>query len=198
MVREPSDHGVFNSWDRRPSVTKRANESYGNTPLPHRIENNFVINGYNGVWALDHDDGSSYYNDSANFLVYGGVKNFRGDHKIATGNVIIYPGIDDRASGRRSCQTNDNIGFDFQEYKGNKCVQYDGQFYTFSGNPLSLTQVPFTANNTFYSPNATFQYGSAKSLKSLQAVGMDVGSTVQPLPTPTEMVMWGKIAVGFV
>jgi hypothetical protein len=33
------------------------------------IENNFIINGYNGVWSIDHDDGSQFYNDSNNVMV---------------------------------------------------------------------------------------------------------------------------------
>ena len=83
-----------------------------------------IVNGYNGVWSLDHDDGSSYYNDSSNFLVFGGCKNYKGDHKICgPDNVILYPGIDSRSSGARSCQTNDNAGFKFDEFIGNKCIR---------------------------------------------------------------------------
>ena len=46
----------------------------------------------------------------------------------------------------RSCQTNDNQGFAFNYYIGNKCVQEDGNFYTFSGSPLDKAKVPFTAS----------------------------------------------------
>ena len=60
-------------------MTARPGGKFGNTPLPHTVKQNMIINGYNGVWSLDHDDGSSYYNDSANLLVYGGCKNFRGN-----------------------------------------------------------------------------------------------------------------------
>ena len=161
------DHGPFNSWDRIPYITKRANGTFGATPIPHQVRQNFIINGYNGVWALDHDDGSSHYNDTANFLVYGGCKNFRGNNKrCGPDNVIIHPGIDGRSSGNRACQTNDNVGFDFNEYVGNQCVTNDGQFYTFSGSPLDKTEVPFTANNTFYSPKATFVCKDLNSLST--------------------------------
>jgi len=27
-----------------------------------------MINGYNGVWTFDHDDGSQYFNDTGNFM----------------------------------------------------------------------------------------------------------------------------------
>ena len=69
-----------------------------------QVRQNFIVNGYNGVWSLDHDDGSSYYNDSSNFLIYGGCKNYKGDHKICgPDNVIIHPGIDSRSSGGQCC-----------------------------------------------------------------------------------------------
>ena len=55
----------------------------------------------------------------------------------------------------------------FQVYSSNKCVTADGQFYTFSGSPLDPTKVPFTANNSFYSPGAVFDYGG-HSLSDLQ------------------------------
>ena len=63
------------------------------------IARNFIINGYNGVWAIDHDDGSQRYNDTANLMVFGGCKNFLGNSKSCDHNVILYPGIDSRSSG---------------------------------------------------------------------------------------------------
>lgn len=36
---------------------------------------NFIINNYNGVWGLCHDDGSNGYVDTFNFLPWSGTKN---------------------------------------------------------------------------------------------------------------------------
>ena len=144
-----------------------------------------------------HDDGSSYYNDTSNFLVYGGCKNYKGDHKFCgPDNVILFPGIDARSSGGRSCQTNDNAGFASNYYVGNKCVQYDGEFYTFHGNSLDKSQVPFTANNEFYSPGAKFDYGG-KGLADLQKAGLDLGSAVHEMPPIDQVIAMGKQALGF-
>jgi hypothetical protein len=33
------------------------------------------------IWALDHDDGSAYYEDFHNLLVYAGTKNYLGNMK---------------------------------------------------------------------------------------------------------------------
>ena len=33
------------------------------------VTKNFWLNGYNGVWTIDHDDGSQFMNDTQNFMV---------------------------------------------------------------------------------------------------------------------------------
>ena len=94
-VRETGDHGPFNSWDRQPYFTLNGvsdgwnasikasvginNASASYIAAQSYISGNFIINGYNGVWSIDHDDGSQRYNDSANLMVWGGCKNFLGD-----------------------------------------------------------------------------------------------------------------------
>ena len=30
-----------------------------------------MINGYNGVWAIDHDDGSQFFDDTRNLMLWG-------------------------------------------------------------------------------------------------------------------------------
>jgi hypothetical protein len=146
--------------------------------------------------ALDHDDGSSYYNDTSNFLVFGGCKNYKGDHKICGNNVIVYPGIESRSTGARSCQTNDNGGFAFQEFIGNQCIQGDGNFYTFQGKCTDKSNVPFTADNRFYSNGSKFVCGEAHSLADMQKNGLDLGSTVKDLPSVEDIIKMGRDALG--
>ena len=85
------------------------------------ITKNLFINGYNGVWTIDHDDGSQYFNDTENFMVFGGCKNFMGNHKSCDHNVIVHPGIPTRSAGGRRCQTDDNKIFADQYHDGNHC-----------------------------------------------------------------------------
>ena len=59
-----------------------------------------VIGNYNSVWPIDHDDGSSYWADSYNFLAYGGYKNYLGHSKKAMRNVYAYP---DKYAGDHYC-----------------------------------------------------------------------------------------------
>jgi len=55
-------------------------------PLENRIHGNFLINNYQSVWPIDHDDGSCFFHDTGNVLVYGGYKTYIGDHKTVRTN----------------------------------------------------------------------------------------------------------------
>merc|ERR1712048_658338 len=61
--RESGDHGPFNSWDRQPYSI-----SPGALPVPARrsINHNFLFADYDGEKGIDHDDGSSFYDDHSN------------------------------------------------------------------------------------------------------------------------------------
>ena len=66
-VRETNDHGPINSWDRQPYLTPQPGNSSGTlTPAWNRITANLLFNAYTSTWPIDHDDGSSYYDDSEN------------------------------------------------------------------------------------------------------------------------------------
>ena len=73
-VRETSDHGCFNSWDRSPLIWDATDVSrlY---PAQTLISRNFFINNYHSTWPIDHDDGSNSFLDTFNFLPWGGAKN---------------------------------------------------------------------------------------------------------------------------
>lgn len=100
MVRETDDHGPFNSWSRIPFDTTRGASApkIGALPAVTNISHNLIImhnssgqGTTGGLFNLCHDDGAAFYNDSFNFLVYGGVKNYLGEQKNFEGNVIVEP-----------------------------------------------------------------------------------------------------------
>ena len=122
------------------------------------VSKNFWINGYNGVWSVDHDDGSQYCthapvrchaagkeeltsisghagNDTSNFMVFGGCKNYLGHSKSCDHNVIVFPG--DYAHGiqrgSNPCQTDDSSNFGNQYHDNNHCFTSDGDFYSMGG-----------------------------------------------------------------
>ena len=217
-VRETGDHGPFNSWDRQPYFTMNGvDDGFDPTTTkgyPPRIAKgasylgarshiarNFLINGYNGVWTIDHDDGSQFYNDTQNLMVFGGCKNFLGHSKSCDHNTILYPGIDSRSAGARRCQTDDNGVFAFQYFTANKCFEADGEFYTFSSCTSSnlATTVYQTRGNTFYADdNGTFAppCGVDGGLAAWQALGQDVGSTVRTTPALDEIMRIANATLG--
>ena len=88
MVRETDDHGPFNAWSRMPFATNRGANAPAVGVLPEitTIQHNFIImhgstgeGTTGGLFALCHDDGSAFFVDRFNFLVYGGVKNYLGE-----------------------------------------------------------------------------------------------------------------------
>jgi hypothetical protein len=62
-------------------------------PAANIINRNFMVANYgsNGG-CVDNDDGSSFYNITNNFFVFGGHKSdFNGHSKLSWGNVNVYP-----------------------------------------------------------------------------------------------------------
>eukprot|EP00658_Telonema_sp_P-2_P062380 TRINITY_DN51040_c0_g1_i2.p1 TRINITY_DN51040_c0_g1~~TRINITY_DN51040_c0_g1_i2.p1 ORF type:complete len:398 (-),score=92.79 TRINITY_DN51040_c0_g1_i2:286-1479(-) len=212
MVRETGDHGPYNSWDREPYLTYSGVED-GFTPADKlgfanasilkqhdTITANFIINGYNGVWAIDHDDGSQRFNDTANLMVWGGCKNFLGNHKSCDHNVILHPGIANRSAGGRRCQTDDNKVFQSQYHDNNHCVTADGVFYSMNIDACNASAIDphvyQTFNNTLYAPNGMFTNGPCQSFHDWQAAGQDRMSTLQPYPPVDQMIQMAKNVLG--
>lgn len=119
-VQETFDHGPFNSWDRMPYWTMNGVndgfDSWRNVSKPKPgasivkafdvIKRNFVFTDNGATRALDHDDGSQFFEDADNVLVYSGVKNFLGNSKTFRGNLIVEAG----AGENIGCFADDSSG----------------------------------------------------------------------------------------
>ena len=215
MVRETGDHGPFNSWDRQPYLTAVRNGTPSLTPAQSNITLNFIINNYHSTWPLDHDDGSCYYYDTYNYLVYGGYKNYLGHSKVVKYNYYIYPDVDlNSGEGPGAffqepyCANSDGASRDAlpsgwgEVWANNTCIIGNPNIYKFgSCNPSGSNTglIPLTANNTFYAPSADIyiKCGSTKwSLAQFQALGYDLGSQVHvPVSDPT-IIEWGRNLLG--
>ena len=180
------------------------------------IRQNFWINGYNGVWTVDHDDGSQFMNDTENYMVWGGCKNFLGNSKHCSKNVMVHPGGGMSRSGA-PCQTDDNLVNANQFHNDNHCIVQGGENATLykgccGAKPSSCTASQLaehfytTFNNSIYTNGLTigksvaplFQKpdGDCDGWKGWLAAGMDKGSTIKPMPTADEMVAMGKTVLG--
>ena len=124
------------------------------------IRHNFLINGYNSVWTIDHDDGSQFFNDTHNLMVWGGCKNYIGNSKSCDNNIIVHPGISSRSAGSYRCACFAGSGFANQYFENNTCLTTDGDVYSFGfftapkncTEPSIAPAVYVTRNNTFFVP----------------------------------------------
>ena len=207
MVRETQDCGPFNFFDRVPYITKVYD---GTTPslMPAMsyIHHNFVISSYHSIWPLDHDDGSCYWIDTNNFLVYGGYKNNLGHSKTTINNTYIYPdavhyNTEEFFIPWPYCATDVYVTMDKSSWgevwANNKCVIGNPNIYDFTScNPEidDRDLVPLTYRNEFYAPNKDIyiQCGDKKlSLEEYQAMGFDVGSVVFDVIDTSTIIAWG-------
>eukprot|EP00051_Salpingoeca_urceolata_P011751 m.146017 g.146017 ORF g.146017 m.146017 type:complete len:892 (-) comp17236_c0_seq5:56-2731(-) len=209
FVRETQDHGPWNSWDRSCYVMPDRSGSAApgavtTVPLWTHLHGNMLMNGPSGNRDLgnlfpsfDHDDGSAFYHVSNNVVVWGGFKNFLGHDKIWTGNLLLYPG---RWSG--GCLT--AWGGPGHVYTNNTCVSQSGmplQFDSSDGtkpcyidyhNASSVTNVPKTGNNVYWTPQGTFALACSQNrwnLAELQALGQELGSSVHAGTPPKWQVL---------
>jgi hypothetical protein len=201
-IRETSDHGPINTWDRQPYLTDAVqpglpslwqHESY--------IHHNTLLNNYRSVWPIDHDDGSCLYEDSYNFQIYGGKKNYLGHSKMDHHEIYVYSDI----GGAQSC-----LG-DYRASRGssgwnetwieNTCILYRKSTpYDIWNCDTTDLFVPYLANNTIYIPNGTEVAFTCKvngnstrfNLQQWQSYGLDIGTTVETAPDVQTIIEWGR------
>jgi hypothetical protein len=195
-VRETSDHGPINSWDRQPYLTDAVQPGVPSL-WQHQsyIHHNTLVNNYRSIWPIDHDDGSCYYEDSYNFQIYGGMKNLAGHSKADHHEIYVYPRLCvlDFGSGHHSGGWNES-------WVQNTCVLYNSSVpYSVGCNTADLF-VPYFANNKIYiqpGVNIGFEckiHGNITllSLEQWQALGLDLGTTVQTAPDVQTIIQWGR------
>lgn len=207
FVRETLDHGPFNSWDRQPYLTTVGNgKNPSLVPRESNMTYNFIISNFHSWWPIDHDDGTGYFTDQYNYLVYGGFKNYLGHSKISQYNVYVYPDGNEPyskpfcaySSGTQTGPLASGWG---DRYTDNKCIVHSTQVYQFLSCKIqNMNQlIPFTARNKFYTPDAQIVFKCNNytwTLKEYQERGFDVGTTVSDLVDSDEIIQWGKNLLG--
>lgn len=75
----------------------------------NKIQDNFFINDVSCSWPID--DGSCYYNDTGNILVYGGFKSFLGHSLSSINDMYIFTDIatDSKHSSPPFCASSEGI-----------------------------------------------------------------------------------------
>ncbi|CAF0815534.1 unnamed protein product [Didymodactylos carnosus] len=177
-VRETSDHGPINTWDRQPFLSDAVQPGLPSL-WQHQsyIHHNVLFNNYNALWPIDHDDGSCFYEDSYNFHVYGGKKNFLGHSKIDHHQIYVYPDA--------------NKG----DFGSNNPVPY-----VIGNCDTANLFVPYLANNKIYIPSGAQVVftcnvngtSTQPSLEQWQSYDLDIGTTVQTTPDVQTIIQWGR------
>ena len=205
-VRETTDHGPINTWDRQPFLSD-ALEAGVPSLWQHTsyIHHNVVFNTYGSIWPLDHDDGSCFYEDSYNFIVYGGKKNYLGHSKIDHDEIYVYANANSGRFGNNVCVDYINpergvSGWN-ETWIKNTCTLYNStEPYNIGQCDTSDLFVPYLANNTIYiSKGLEVAFmckvnGTMKplNLQQWQSYGVDIGTTVQTLPDVQTIIQWGR------
>jgi len=209
-VKESADHGPINTWDRDPTLAtdERSNATLIN-PLPRTIAQNLIfsqcfwncgMNGENsgGGHCIDHDDGSSAYNDVDNVLVYGAVKTRDGVNRTVAGNLMLWG--DSHRVGLLGPQCG---GQNTTRVYNNTAIASSGQFYACVRSPSELDFPRIHSNHFFVKPlaNGSLPFGALCppfAVGSLQAwqsnlPGLDAGSTIES-GNPPHMTTVGIIS----
>jgi hypothetical protein len=188
MVRETSDHGTFNSWDRQPFLYYNAVTNQSTyVPQMNEIANNFWMNNYNPQEATDNDDGSCYYNTHHNFFPFSvaGLKSDFGGHNNHHHHNVYLNGGQSSVTCMHVC--GQKKGHEDAFYN-NTCILLNGTNYaSFDQNAYGHDVFPVMHDNKVYtSTGAATEKGSAgggMDVKDWQKQGHDLGTTVGPLPS---------------
>ncbi|UJR20449.1 hypothetical protein I4U23_023578 [Adineta vaga] len=205
-VRETSDHGPINSWDRQPILSDAV--QHGLPSLwqhTNYIHHNTIFNNYNALWPLDHDDGSCFYEDSYNFMIYGGKKNYMGHSKTDHHQIYVYADAGKLDFGSNVC-----LG-DYAPRRGysgwnevfvnNTCILYEDYVPYLIGNcNTDDLFVPYLADNKIFIPANTEAYFPCTvdgiltklNLKEWQSYGLDRNTTIQVTPDVQTIIEWGR------
>jgi len=91
-VRSTIDHGPFNSWDRQAYIQSHPGSNFQLTgePMMSYVKGNYLLGGYGGIKGIDHDDGSTWWENSENLLIYGYQK-LKGREQESYNNVVLFP-----------------------------------------------------------------------------------------------------------
>jgi hypothetical protein len=205
-VRETSDHGPINSWDRQPYLTDAVQPGVPSV-WQHKsyIHYNTLFSNYRSVWPIDHDDGSCFYEDSYNFLVYGGKKNYLGHSKTDHHEIYVYSDLSEGGHGSKNCLNDINptpgvSGWN-ETWIENICTLYNSSVpYNIGKCDTASLLVPYLANNTIYIPAGTELGFNCKvngtnkrlTLQQWQSYGLDIGTIVETTPDVQTIIEWGR------
>jgi hypothetical protein len=221
----PLSHGVFNTWDRQTILWAGEGGKASTDPLPNIVDSNLLLSNYFSTFGLDSDDGSNTYVVTNNFILYSGSKSLMGYNKHFINNSYIYPdyypamhatpflagageGLWPPEGKPLACSANlatapfTASGLQDQWWN-NTCVANSGRIFKFgSCNASNPTDggIPYPMKQNTYLLNASYALkcgGETWNLSQAQAMGLEEGSVVEPLPTIQQLVDMARSLLRF-
>jgi hypothetical protein len=186
-------------------------DSGGLKPLPDEISFNMLVAGGGAnSGAADHDDGSSFYEDHHNFMVYGGHKsNFFGHSKRSASNIMAFPLVYQPLCLRiyAGLPTASPGGLFAEGYTNNTCVLASASdLYMNLGSPCAPGEPDLAlrirlGGNRVFAPaggQAGVLCGNATlPFEAWSATGADPGSVhVEGVPPSAQIVAWAAALLG--
>ena len=173
---------MFNSWDRQPIVHDGDDGNVAINPKVHMLRHNFIMNTNwlgrtNSGYSIDYDDGSSQYNATANFLVYGAFKVRDGINRVHEKHVIYGKPADYQCDGfNTTVFTANTVISDFKNVGAGINFGCVGSAFGKIGSYNSVQQ----NGNTYFTPGdlkKTFN-ACGNTFAELQAAGYEKGSSI--------------------
>eukprot|EP00729_Bicosta_minor_P005602 gene5602-4565_t len=200
---------VFNSWDRQPIVHDDDEGNLAINPKVHHLRHNFIMNtNWLGTtksgYSVDYDDGSSQYNATANFLVYGAFKVRDGINRVHEKNVIYGKPADYQCDGFNSTVFAGNTVISGFPKAGRQVEggRGSGQGISFGCvgepfGPLGTYNSVQQNGNTYFTPaDPTMPFSACgRSFAELQAAGYEKGSTISSTLAVADAIAMAKKAV---
>ena len=206
-LRESMDCGIYETWDRQPYATTQGDgETASLTPAWTHEHHNFAYVNYRTSATINHDDGSSWYEDYMNVFVYAGYQSWLGHNKHYHDELVLYPDMVTVERNRRCLESTVHPGTSFDEvYTHNSCVNRR-VINTYGINGCNVESVArdggwVFANNTFYYPEGMEPYfpcavkGVMENLtlgEWQQLTGLDGCSVAEVAPDVTTVVEWAR------
>lgn len=194
--RESSDHGPINSWDRQPFITTVLNGKPSTQMAFRHVYGNYLISNYGGSKEIDNDDGSLFWRNYDNVMVYGWSQKFKCGAIYSYGNYKIFVTVGGKFDA--GCILNKQSGVYYPNLWHDDTMLVLSPSFDYRscwGEPYDRTQV---YNNSIYTKSADVQVliaecDSKKSvdLKHWQAQGNDPGTTLTPSWPSTAQIVSG-------
>ena len=207
--RESSDHGPINSWDRQPFLTTVRTGAPSTQMEWRTVTQNLVVANYGGSKEVDNDDGSLFYHNTRNVMLFGWGQKFKCGAIESVSNLKLWIDVGAKQGSFGAGCLLEQAAYHPNRWHNDTIVYLahgadDFDYRSCWGAPYDRTRV---TDNTVYVADAKTEVviaggdcpGPKQSytLDEFQALGMEPGSRrVTAIPPVATLVGWAEGVLG--